>query len=181
MTIATNKSTFQVGARRTTLEHSMLPPFGDMAVSERISHSEAARRMETPALVRPAPDAGGRTANQLPDTSVHPVAIAIPLACAAWFVIVNWVAFGGGEASLVLAIVTLICAMLLGLMVLCAAMSRDMTPERARHRSLRAFLNGPVDIATGTLSGRQALIQIASMPVALALAFTAIALIATHT
>jgi len=117
--------------------------------------------------------------NQLPDTSIHPVTVAIPLACAAWFVLVSWAAFAGGETSLLLAVVTLICLIFLGLLTFAGALSRDMTPERAHGRSFRAFLDGQVDIETGPTSGRQALVQIAAMPVALTLGATAIALIAT--
>jgi hypothetical protein len=114
----------------------------------------------------------------LPATDIHPVAVAIPVAAAAWFVVAAWCAFGGGETSLVLAVITLFCVIFFGLFVGGAAMGRDMTPERAHNRSFREFLDGDVDIATGRVTGREALCQIASMPVGLAIGFTIIAMIA---
>ncbi|WP_395666312.1 hypothetical protein [Methylocella sp.] len=117
----------------------------------------------------------------LPDTSVHPVAVAIPVATAAWFVAVAWCAFGGGEASLVLAVITFFCVIFFGLFVGGAALGRDMTPERAHGRTFRKFLDGNVDIATGRITGREALWQIAAMPIALGVGFTVIALIAVVT
>lgn len=114
----------------------------------------------------------------LPATNIHPVAVAIPIATAAWFVAVAWCAFGGGETSLVLAVIALFCAIFFGLFVGGAAMGRDMTPERARGRTFREFLDGDVDIATGRINGREALWQIATMPTGLGVGFTVIALIA---
>jgi hypothetical protein len=111
-------------------------------------------------------------------TNIHPVAVAIPVATAAWFVVVAWCAFGGGETSLVLAVITSFCLVFFGVFVGGAALGRDMTPERAHHRSFREFLDGDVDIATGRITGREALSQIAAMPVSLAIGFTIIAMIA---
>ena len=59
-----------------------------------------------------------------------------------------------------------------------AAMGRDMTPERKHNRSFQEFLEGDVDIATGRIAGREALSQIAAMPVGLTIGFTIIAMIA---
>jgi hypothetical protein len=47
-----------------------------------------------------------------------------------------------------------------------------MMPERAHQRSFREFLDGDVDIATGRITGRVALWQIAMMPMALAVGGT---------
>ena len=114
----------------------------------------------------------------LPATGIHPVAVGIPLAAAAWFVEVAWRAFGGGETSPVLAVVTFFCLIFFGLFVGGAALGRDMTPARAHYRSFRASLDGEVEIATGRIAGREALWGIAAMPVALAIGFTVIAVIA---
>lgn len=112
------------------------------------------------------------------DTSVHPIAVAIPVATAAWFVVVAWAAFGGGETSLVLGVITFLVLMFFGLFVGCGAKARDMTPDRKHGRSFQEFLNGDVDIATGRIGGREALWQIATMAIALAIGFTVIAVIA---
>ena len=116
--------------------------------------------------------------NHAPATNIHPLAVALPLAAVAWFVFVSWAAFAGGETSLILAVITFLALIFFGLLVGGAAMGRDLTPERAHRRSFRAFVEGDVDIATGHVSGREALLQIATMPVALALGSTVIALIA---
>jgi hypothetical protein len=112
------------------------------------------------------------------DTTVHPVAVAIPLVCSAWFLLVSWVAFAGGETSLVLAVVTLIGVMFLGLVVGGGALARDMVPMPKHRRSFQEFLNGNVEIATGRVRGNEALLQIAALPVSIAIGATIIAAIA---
>jgi hypothetical protein len=120
-------------------------------------------------------DVEARPANAaapLPATSVHHVAVAIPVAAFAWFVLAAWIAFAGGEMSLVLAAVTFVSVMFFGLLVGGGAVARNVTPERAHQRSFREFLDGDVDIATGRITGRVALWQIAMMPIALAVGGT---------
>lgn len=126
------------------------------------------RAVET-AAPKPAP---------LPAPTIHPIALCIPVAATAWFVVVAWCAFGGGETSLVLAVITLFFLIFLGLFVGGAAMGRDVTPERARNRTFQEFLAGDVDIGSGRITGREALWQIAVMPVGLVCGFTIIAMIA---
>ena len=82
--------------------------------------------------------------------------------------------FGGGEASLVLAVVTLTLAMMFALLACGGALSRNAEPERRPTRTFGEFLHGDVDIETGRISGRAALLQIAAMPVILALGGTLI-------
>jgi hypothetical protein len=108
----------------------------------------------------------------LPATSVHPVATAIPVAAFAWFVLAAWIAFAGGWTSLDLAVVTFASVMFLGLFVGGGALARNVTPEQARQRSFREFLDGDVDIATGRIPGRVAFWQIVTMPIALAVGAT---------
>jgi hypothetical protein len=105
-------------------------------------------------------------------TSVHPIAVAIPVAAFAWFVLAAWIAFAGGEMSLVLAAVTFVSVMFFGLLVGGGALARNVTPERAHQRSFREFLDGDVDIATGPITGRVVLWQIAMAPIALAVGGT---------
>ena len=115
----------------------------------------------------------------LPDTRVHPLTFVIPFASTAAFLLACWVAFGAG-AYMELGMVTLITVMFAGLMAAGGAFSRDMTPERRRDRTFRQFLNGTVDTYTGLISGREALMQIATMPVVLAvggIVFVAIAIL----
>ncbi len=142
-------------------------------ISRRQPTADLSNRTEvgpiTPAAtVDPRPDAA------LPATSVHPLAVAIPVAAFAWFVLAAWIAFAGGETSLVLAVVTFLGVMYFGGLVGGGAFARSVTPERARTRRFADFLDGDVDIATGRISGRAALWQIAAMPVALAIGATII-------
>jgi hypothetical protein len=157
-----------------------------MAVALRIADLEATAQQapvgpvtrREPALTVLTTPAAKPEPNLLADTSIHPVAVAIPVAAAGWFLVVAWAAFGGGETSLVLAVITVLALMFFGLFVGGGAMARNVTPERAHGRSFQAFLDGDVDIGTGRITGREALYQIAAMPVALAVGFTVIALIA---
>lgn len=112
----------------------------------------------------------------LPATSVHYAAIGTGIAAYTWLVFVAWLIFGHeGEARLPLAIVTVISIMYLGLLAGGGWYSWDVTPERSKARTFGEFLDGPVETATGTISGREAYLQIALMPVALAIGGTIIA------
>ncbi len=114
----------------------------------------------------------------LPATRVHPIAIAIPLLAYAWLGVAAWLAFAGGETSLILAVIFVLSVMYFGLLVGGAVMGRNMTPERKQDRTVREFLDGEVEIATGRVTGREAMMQIVLMPVALAIGGTAIILCA---
>ncbi|MGN6096036.1 MAG: hypothetical protein ACTHP8_07330 [Bosea sp. (in: a-proteobacteria)] len=116
--------------------------------------------------------------NLLPATGVHPAAIGIALAGYAWLIVLAWAAFAGGPSSLLLVIVTTISVMFFGLLVGGGAYSRNMTPERETERSFAEFLAGEVDIATGRVSGKDALLQILALPIAAAVGGTVIVLIA---
>lgn len=129
-------------------------------------------------ISHPEPNVAGvasaASPNTLPATSVHPGAIAIALGAAAYFVIACWVTFGGGEASLVLAVVTLTLTVMFCLLAGGGALARNVEPHRQSTRSFGEFLNGDVDVETGRITGRAALLQIAAMPVILALGGTLI-------
>src|ERR1700730_15830159 len=64
-------------------------------------------------------DAEARPASEampLPATRVHPVAVSIPVAAFAWFVLAAWIAFAGGEMSLFFSVLALFCGMLFRLL-----------------------------------------------------------------
>ncbi len=108
------------------------------------------------------------------DSNVHPVVGEIAIGATIWFVVVVWLSFGTHGDFLSLAIVTLFFVMFFGLFLLTASYSwhdpRWSLPELSFHD----FLKSNVRVDTGTLSGREVLIQVALIPVALALAATAI-------
>jgi hypothetical protein len=119
--------------------------------------------------------AGPSHATLKPATGVHSGAVAAALAAYGWFIVAAWIAFARGYAALDLTVVVLISVALLGLLVGGAAMSRNMTPDRQTTRTFVEFINGDVDTETGRLSGRTAFVQIAVMPILLAVGGTVIA------
>lgn len=112
-------------------------------------------------------------------TAVHPIAVAIPIVAFAWFVIAAWIGFAGDrEAAVSIVMVGFVNAMLFGLLAGGGWYSRNTTPELATNRSFADFISGRVDIATGQITGREALIQIAALPLFLAIGGTVIIAIA---
>lgn len=115
---------------------------------------------------------------RLPDTGIHPVVVAIPIASAAWFVAMAWFAFGGGEMNVILGVIAVFCLLYLGLFVGGGAKAYNAAPGRAYRPEFREFFCGEVEIATGRIAGREAFWQIITMPLAFAIGFTVIAMIA---
>jgi hypothetical protein len=113
-----------------------------------------------------------------PATNVHPAVAVIGAACYAWIMLMSWRAFDHGTTMLDLVISTLIFAMIIGLWLQCAAMARNVTPDRRTTRDFGAFLEGQVDTYTGSMPGWQAMMEILLPPVALALGATAFCIIA---
>ena len=110
----------------------------------------------------PAPD------TLKPATNVHSSTVATALAAYVLFITAAWIVFGRGYAALDLAVVVVISVVLFGLFAGAAIMSRDMTPDRATTRTFGEFVTGKVDIESGEISGRAAPVQIAAMPILLA-------------
>ena len=108
-------------------------------------------------------------------TAVHPAAIWISIGAFAWFMLAAWIGFAGDrEAAVSIFMVVFINVMLIGLLAGGGWYSRNMTPERSTTRSFRAFVRGPVDTATGRITGREALLQIAALPMILSIGGTII-------
>jgi hypothetical protein len=108
------------------------------------------------------------------ETSVHPSVIKILLGVTAWFLLVTWFSFArGGAVNLNLAI-----AILFFLFFLLTSSYGVNDPRwNLRKTSFREFLDSDVGTATGKMRGRDVLIEIARVPVSLALAATIIGLI----
>jgi hypothetical protein len=95
------------------------------------------------------------------------------IAAFAWMLGAAWLAFGANkEIGLSLAIATVLCIVFLALPVIMyrmpAARSRVQRPD------LKTFLTSRVETATGSLSAREAWLQVALIPLALAVAATII-------
>lgn len=111
------------------------------------------------------------------ETSVHPVVIKIVVGAAIWFLVVTWFSFAwDSETNFFLSIVILFFAFFFTLFLFTASFSRYAPHGAHRKTSFREFLKSNVRIGRGTMRGRQVLIQIALIPVSLALAATLIGL-----
>jgi hypothetical protein len=113
----------------------------------------------------------------LSPTGIHPGAVWAAAAAQGLFMFASWIAFGSGQTALWLYFATLISAIYLGLMGLVGASSHFYPRQYAPRRSFAEFLDGDVSIHTGTIRGREALIQIAAPSAIVALCGFALAVI----
>jgi hypothetical protein len=111
------------------------------------------------------------------EPGVHPIAIKIAVGAAMWFVVTSWLAFAWGpEIDYLLVIVTLFFAIFFTLFLLTASFSVHDARWPVRRTSFHDFLNSDIRIGRGTMRGREVLIEIALIPVALAFGATLIGL-----
>jgi hypothetical protein len=117
-------------------------------------------------------------AKQGAETGMHPAVIEIVLGAVLWFVLVTWMSFArGGGIDFDLVIATLFFAFFFGLFLVVASFTAKDPRWRLPDTSFREFLRSQVGTATGKMRGRDALIEIAIVPVSLALAATAIGIV----
>jgi hypothetical protein len=110
--------------------------------------------------------------------TVHPVVIEIAAGVAIWFLAVTWLSFAkGGEVDWDLVVATLFFVIFFSLLLLTASFAARDPRWSLGHTSFRDFLHGEVSTATGTMRGRDVLVEILLVPVSLALAATAIGLV----
>ena len=111
------------------------------------------------------------------ETGIHPVIPKIAIGASIWFLLVTWLSFAwDGETDYLLAIVTLFFAFFLVLFLFTTSYTSGDPRWDVRETSFREFLTSDVGIGGGTMRGRDVLIQIALIPVALAFAATLIGL-----
>jgi hypothetical protein len=111
------------------------------------------------------------------EAGVHPIVVKIAIAAVLWFLAVTWFAFAGrGGVNWDLTVVSLFFAIFFTLFLLLASFSVADPRWPTRSASLREFMTSRVGLATGEESGRDVLIEIALVPVALAFAATLIGL-----
>jgi hypothetical protein len=92
-----------------------------------------------------------------------------------WFLLVTWLSFAtGGEIDWDLVVVTLFIVIFFTLFLLTASFAARDPRWHLRDTSFREFLKSEDATATGTMRGRDALIEIALVPVSLAFAATVI-------
>lgn len=119
--------------------------------------------------------------NGLPPTSVHPLAVAIPVACFAWFLLAATMVFDRGYMSFLLVMMGLLATIFFALMVGGGGLARSVTPEERSGRSFSDFVHGDVSVYTGHLSGSDVLWQVAAMPALITLCATALFICAAVT
>ena len=112
---------------------------------------------------------GSVPGDEFPTTVYRSIVIAF-----AWMMVAAWLAFGGSSGTdLDLAVATVLFVVFLALPIIMhrtAATRQGHRPQSARQR----FWSSQVDIATGSLSGREAWLEVLLIPIALALAATLI-------
>jgi hypothetical protein len=127
---------------------------------------------------QPIADNGDERDLREPQTGVHPAAIVIALIAALWFVAVTWVSFArGAEVDWDLVVVTLFFAFFFALFLFTASHALKDRRWHQRDTSFREFLRSEVGTATGPMSGRDAMLEIAVMPLSLAFAATLIGVV----
>lgn len=145
--------------------------------------TEAWRETATEQPHRPEPpsnrpvEASSAESTEAAEAGVHPMTTKIALGAAAWFLVVTWFSFAWGEEiDFLLVIVILFFAMFFTLFLLTASYSAHDPRWPVRETGFREFLASDIGIGEGTMRGRDVLIGILLIPVALAFAATLIGL-----
>jgi hypothetical protein len=111
------------------------------------------------------------------EPGIHPIVVKIAVGAAVWFVATSWLAFAwDSEIDYLLVIMTLFFVIFFTLFLLTASFSVHDSRWPVRQTSFREFLKSNIRIGRGTMSGRDVLIEIALIPVALAFGATLIGL-----
>jgi hypothetical protein len=127
---------------------------------------------------RPVSDTRRQESSRSGQSGVHPMVAKIAIGAAVWFLAIVWFSFAwGAEVDFLLAIVTLFFVMFFTLFLLTATYGLQDPRWRLPQTSFSEFLVSNVGTATGTMRGRDVLIEIALVPVSLALAGTLIGLV----
>ncbi len=113
-----------------------------------------------------------------PGHSVHPLVIRAAVVASVWFVIAMAISFSGGiEADYLLAVVIGFSVIFFTLVLSLARYAAAHAPGGAPDDSLDEFLDEDVAINTGSVSGKEALVQVLMLPIALAIGATMIGFI----
>lgn len=107
---------------------------------------------------------------------IHPGAIALALGGYGIFLAASWAGWAFGYNALLIAVIYFLSAMYFGLLIGPGMLSARSRGDRCQ-RSFRAFLNGRVQTLTGPVSGLNALVQVAFMPILLGCTMTFFAIV----
>jgi hypothetical protein len=109
---------------------------------------------------------------------IHPLAFRFPMVAVAWFVISMAISFADTpQTGYLMAIVAGFAFVFFGLIIGLSMRATDSRRLLGSAVSFRRFVRGQVATYGGTISGRDALVQLTVMPVALALGGMAIGLV----
>lgn len=100
------------------------------------------------------------------DEFVHASAIGLAMGGFGVFIVASWTGWAFGYTSMLIAVVSGIAAMYFGLLI-CLGRSAATFRGDIDRRSFTGFLGGHVQVQGGRVSGRDALVQIAFMPILL--------------
>jgi hypothetical protein len=118
--------------------------------------------------------------DELPGGELPRAVYETVLAAFAWMLLAAWIAFGTArEADFTLAFASLVFFVFFAILAFLSVTVRHHM--RASEETVSHFLHADVDTATGPMSGRAAWIEIAVIPVALALAATLIGMVHVFT
>jgi hypothetical protein len=118
--------------------------------------------------------------DELPGGELPRAVYETVLAAFAWMLLAAWIAFGTArEADFTLAFASLLFFVFFAILAFLSVTVRHHM--RASEETVSHFLHADVDTATGPMSGRAAWIEIAVIPVALALAATLIGMVHVFT
>jgi hypothetical protein len=143
------------------------------ARKDRRRTAPTARRLVSASEVRAAAPFQERSA-----VGIHPLALRLPMVAAAWFLISMAISFSDTlETGYLMAIVIGFGLIFFGLTIGLAMHASGSADGLRSASGYRRFVRGEVDVYTGAISGRAALVQLTVLPVTLALGGMAIGLV----
>lgn len=106
---------------------------------------------------------------------LHPGFFRVVIIAWLWLIAAFWSVFASDlQSAWMVTISTAFFGMYFGLSAILIGLQRDREPV---HKGFLTYLKGRMDIFTGPVSGRGALVQVAIIPIALAMAGTGMAVV----
>ena len=133
--------------------------------------------MSDRAIPTGAPEASSAEGTKKSEVGVHSIVPKIAIGASVWFLLVTWLSFAWDrEVDYLLAIVILFFGFFFLIFLFAASYTLKDPRWPTRETTIREFLKSDVRVGSGTMSGRDVLIEVALIPVALAFAATLIGL-----